>query len=82
MRGEIVAISTQWIGLVMLAEISSGNLDTADVFFLIATIVFVLAAIAVVVPNRHRGETVVVIPWATVLGYIGLAFTALALLVL
>jgi hypothetical protein len=64
----------------MLAEISSGNLDTADVFFLIATILFALAAVVLLMSKRVATATD--IPIATTLGYVGLAFTALALLVL
>jgi hypothetical protein len=67
----------------MLAEISSGNLDAADVFFLIATILFAIAALATFKPiHRHTAETVTTIPLATMLGYAAAGFLALGFLVL
>lgn len=59
----------------MLAEISSGNTDTADVFFLIAVIVFVIAAIIPWIESITR-------PIALSLTGLALAFLSLGLLVL
>lgn len=59
----------------MLADIVSGKTATADVFFLIAVIVFVLAAIAVWV-------RAVAAPVAVSLTALGGAFIALGFLVL
>lgn len=59
----------------MLADISSGNVDTADVLYLVAFIVFLIAAVAAWRPVRE-------VPLATILGYVGLALLSLAFLVL
>ena len=60
----------------MLADIASGNLDAADVFFLIATIVAVLAAVlyAVTEPRALRWA-----PVALSLAVAGIAFGLLQL---
>jgi hypothetical protein len=58
----------------MIAEISSGNVDTADVFFLIALILFVIAAVS----YATRRYT----PHAPAIVASGLACVALALFVL
>lgn len=59
----------------MIAEISSGNTDAADVFFLIAVIVFVLATLVVWVESITK-------PVAISATALGLAFVALGFLVL
>ena len=67
----------------MIADIVTGKTATADVLWLIAAIVFAVAALAVFFPYTRRTETTVtVVPLATVLGYLGLALVALGLLVL
>jgi hypothetical protein len=69
----------------MLAEISSGNADTADVFFLIATIFGFLAAllyITAAIPRHLDARPLHVAVWAPVAGWIGFGFLALAWLVL
>ena len=58
----------------MIADIASGEVDTADVFFLIAVIVFVIAVIISFVPNLVRY-------YSPAIGA-GLAFVALGWLVL
>lgn len=59
----------------MLADIASGEVDTADVFFLVALILFLVAAILNFV--RHPSS------WLAVpIVDLGLAAVALALLVL
>ena len=57
----------------MLADIAHGHVDAADVLLLIAVILFVVTAVVYWLDNR-------VVP--AVLTSLGLAFTALALLVL
>ncbi len=64
----------------MIAEIASGNFDAADVFFLIATIAFAVAAVVLLMSKRIATATD--IPLATTLAYLGLGFLALGLLVL
>lgn len=64
----------------MIADIASGNTSTADVFFLIAVIVFALAALVLLMSKRVSSATD--IPIASTLGYLGAAFVALGLLVL
>ena len=69
----------------MIADIASGNTATADVFFLIAVIVFGVAALAYVVPFGSRTVTDPprhVYPFGAILTAIGLACVALAWLVL
>lgn len=56
----------------MLSTIATGNVDWADIFFLIGVVLFAVAAVVAVV--RKVPETALVPA--------GLAFTALALLVL
>jgi hypothetical protein len=60
----------------MLADIASGNTDTADVFFLIAVIFAVLSAVFY---SSRRAEITF---WAPVLLALALASSALAWLVL
>ena len=60
----------------MFADIASGEVDTADIFFLFAVILGVVAAIAYA---TRRADAVV---WAPVLGWLGFACAALAWLVL
>ena len=60
----------------MLGDIVSGKTATADVFFLIAVIVFVIGTLAYLVDNARA------IRFAPVLVAIGLAFVALGFLVL
>ena len=57
----------------MLADIAHDHIDAADVLLLIAVILFVVCAVVTWVADRA-------VP--TVLASLGLAFTALALLVL
>ena len=57
----------------MLADIAHDHIDAADVLLLIAVILFVVCAVVTWVENRA-------VP--TILASLGLAFTALALLVL
>ena len=57
----------------MLADITHGHVDAADVLFLIAVILFVVCAVVAWIESKA-------VP--TVLASLGLAFTALALLVL
>jgi hypothetical protein len=68
----------------MLAEIASGNVDTADVFFLIATILAVAAAVIYALATRpvstsdtavRRVNTAV---WAPVLVALSIACVAFA----
>jgi len=68
----------------MLAEISSGNIDAADWFFLVAVVLAVLAAV-LAVPRRVASDSTVrasTAVWSPVLGWLALGFAALALLVL
>lgn len=58
----------------MIADIASGEVDTADVAFLIALILFVVAVVASFVTSVSRFYNAAVAA--------GLAFLALALLVL
>lgn len=60
----------------MLAEISSGNADTADVFFLVALI---LALVAALLYGSRRTEAV---PWAPVMLSLAVASLSLSWLVL
>ena len=60
----------------MIADIASGETDTADIFFLFAVILMALAGLAY---GLRRTDTT---PWAPVLGWLGGAFLALGLLVL
>jgi hypothetical protein len=64
----------------MLADIATGNTGTADVFFLIAVIVFGLAALLTVVPAGNPPKPYA--GYASFLVALGLAFTALAFLLL
>ena len=57
----------------MLADIAHGHVDAADILLLIAVILFVVCAVVTWLADRA-------VP--TVLASLGLAFTALALLVL
>ena len=57
----------------MLSDIAHGHVDAADVLLLIAVILFVVCAVVTWLADRA-------VP--TVLASLGLAFTALALLVL
>jgi hypothetical protein len=61
--------------MTLLADIASGNTDWADIFFLVAVILFFLAALA----HFRPGE-----PWPYYGGIIaaGLGFVALGLMVL
>lgn len=61
----------------MIADIASGNVDTADVFFLIAVIVFALAAIVPWIDTITVAK-----PVAISLTALASAFLALGLLVL
>jgi hypothetical protein len=72
------------MGVVMLAETVSGKIDTADIFFLVAMILALLAAILyamgtrpVVVHEGHAHRTNVSI-WAPVAGWLAVASAALA----
>jgi hypothetical protein len=60
----------------MIAAIASGNSDTAEIFFLVAMILAVLAAVAYAVRRTD------VIVWAPVLLSLAVASAALAWLVL
>jgi hypothetical protein len=60
----------------MIAEIASGETDWADIFFLVALILFVLGAIGA------SGKAAVLTGWAVSITCLGFAFTALGLLVL
>jgi Mn2+/Fe2+ NRAMP family transporter len=60
----------------MLAEIASGNFDAADAFFLIATILAVLAAVAYALASRPTPSRVLV--WAPVLLSLSVACVAFA----
>lgn len=62
----------------MIADIASGNTATADVFFLIAVILAVIAAAMSVRPIRATEGYV----WAPVAAWLSVAFLALGLLVL
>jgi hypothetical protein len=67
--------------MVMLADIVTGKTATADVFFLVAAIVFGLATLATFM--RHvTVETRSSWPVADTLAYLGLTFLALAFLLL
>jgi len=59
----------------LLADVASGNTDWADIFFLVAVILFFLAALAHFRPGG---------PWEYYGGIVaaGLGFTALGLMVL
>ena len=59
----------------MFATISSGHPDAADLFLLIAVILFAIAAITTMVPLRDGR-------WSTAAGWAGGCFLALAFLVL
>jgi len=60
----------------MIADIASGNTDWADIFFLIAVILFVIGAVVAYRPMVNERPL-----WATVVA-LGLAFVALAWLLL
>lgn len=60
----------------LLSTIATGNVDAADVFFLIAVIVFVVAAILTWVAAPPAPKI------ATTLGYLAAGCLALALLLL
>jgi hypothetical protein len=62
----------------MTADIVSGNTATADVFFLIAVILAVVAALASVRPVRATEGYV----WAPVAAWLAVAFLGLGWLVL
>jgi hypothetical protein len=64
----------------VIADIASGNVDAADIFFVVAVILAVLAAL-VSVPRRTNTASVLLV-WAPVLGWLALASTAFALLLL
>jgi hypothetical protein len=69
----------------MLADIASGNTDTADAFFLIAAILALLAAILYAIGARpvHTTDGVArtnVGVWAPTLGWLAVACAAFALL--
>ena len=70
----------------MLADIASGNVDAADVFFLIAVILTAVAALLYAAGNRSvRGDSARVVTsavWAPVAAWLGVAFAALGWLVL
>ena len=61
----------------VLADIASGEVDWADVCFLIAAILFFLAAL-VAIPRPNTGGA----PWYSTLIGLGLTLTAVALLLL
>jgi hypothetical protein len=60
----------------MFADIASGKTDAADVVFLIAAVLAVVAAFCF---GSRRADVVV---WAPVLGWLGVACVALALMLL
>jgi len=60
----------------MLADISSGNTETADVFFLVALI---LALVAALLYGSRRADAA---PWAPVMLCLAVASVSLAWLVL
>lgn len=64
----------------LLSEISSGNPDTADVFFLVALVLFVIAAALALATHLNPPQPVG--RWAHAVAYLGLASIALAWLVL
>lgn len=59
----------------------NGNLDLADVLFLVAAVLFVIAAV-LSVPVRTAGTAVAGRAWVWVVGFVGLACISLGFLVL
>lgn len=74
MRTEVLDFTTYRAGLVMIADISNGNGATADVFFLVALVLFLIGAVAYFVVPAIR--------FAPVIVALGLACVSLAWLVL
>ena len=59
----------------MITDIMTGEVDLADVCFLVAVVLFVVAAVASTGRTAATG-------WMMVIGWVGLAFTAFGLLAL
>ena len=65
----------------MVADIASGNLDAADIFFLIATILCVLGAL-LMIPRTAPDSAPGARAWAGTIAWIGVACIAFAFLLL